>query len=252
MRPGRCRHDENAVGEEHRLAQIVGHEDDGDAARGMKVADHAPQLLAGEGVERAERLIEHQQAAVRGSARGRATRAAACRRTAPRDTCRQSRRGPTDARSFSARSTYFALLRRISLRCGSTISSGSRRFSSVVRQGSSVGAWNAMPAILTGWRIRDAATCTDPFKGKLQPGHELHQGGLAAARGADHGRELTGPDRDRQPFDRERAVAAGTPSVGVADPIESDKRRHSQKAPETCQRSVRLAIRRSQNEASTT
>ncbi len=30
-------------------------------ARGMQVADHAPQFLAREGVERAERLVQHQQ-----------------------------------------------------------------------------------------------------------------------------------------------------------------------------------------------
>ena len=59
---------------------------------------------------------------------------------------------PTEASSASARATYSALWRRMRLRCGSTISSGSSRFSSVVRQGSSVGAWNAMPAIFTGWR----------------------------------------------------------------------------------------------------
>jgi hypothetical protein len=33
----------------------------GDAARGMQVADDAPQFLAGEGVERTERLVQHQQ-----------------------------------------------------------------------------------------------------------------------------------------------------------------------------------------------
>ena len=55
------RHHEDAVGEEHRLAQIVRHQDHGDLARRVQVADHAPQLLAGEGIERAERLVEHQQ-----------------------------------------------------------------------------------------------------------------------------------------------------------------------------------------------
>ena len=58
---GPRRHHEHAVGEEHRLAQVVGHQDDGDLARRVQVADHAPQLLAGEGIERAERLVEHQQ-----------------------------------------------------------------------------------------------------------------------------------------------------------------------------------------------
>src|SRR3954452_4906460 len=50
---------ENAVREEHRLAQVVGHQHDGDLACRMQVADHAPQLLARKGIERAERLVEH-------------------------------------------------------------------------------------------------------------------------------------------------------------------------------------------------
>ena len=46
--PGRAApsYHENAVGEEHRLAQIVRHQHDRDPARRGEVADHAPQLLA--------------------------------------------------------------------------------------------------------------------------------------------------------------------------------------------------------------
>ena len=145
------RHHEDAVGEEHGLAQVVRHQHDGDLARRVQVADHAPQLLAREGIERAERLVEHQQFGLvdqRAAERGALLHAAG---ELPRDTCRPGRAGPTEASSASARATYSALWRRMRLRCGSTISSGSRRFSSVVRQGSSVGAWNAMPAIFTGW-----------------------------------------------------------------------------------------------------
>ena len=58
---GPRRHHEDAVGEEHRLAQVVRHQHDGDLARRVQVADHAPQLLARERIERAERLVEHQQ-----------------------------------------------------------------------------------------------------------------------------------------------------------------------------------------------
>ena len=58
---GSRRHHEHPVGEEHRLAQVVGDEADGDLARRVQVADHAPQLFAREGVERAERLVEHQE-----------------------------------------------------------------------------------------------------------------------------------------------------------------------------------------------
>ena len=77
-------------------------------------------------------------------------------------------------------------------RCGAaaTISSGSSRFSSVVRQGSRVGAWNAMPAILTGWLTTCARDLHRALERKLQAGRELHQGGLAAAGRADHGGEL--------------------------------------------------------------
>src|SRR3954447_17110801 len=51
------RHHENAVREEHGLAQVVRHQHHGDLARRMQVADHAPQLLTGERIERAERLV---------------------------------------------------------------------------------------------------------------------------------------------------------------------------------------------------
>src|ERR1043165_2006138 len=55
------RHYEHAVGEKHGFAQVVGDEADGDLARGMQIANHAPQFLASERIERAKRLIEHQQ-----------------------------------------------------------------------------------------------------------------------------------------------------------------------------------------------
>ena len=53
-------HHIDGVGEEHRFAQIMRHQHHGHAARGLNVAQHAPQLLAREGVERAEGLVEHQ------------------------------------------------------------------------------------------------------------------------------------------------------------------------------------------------
>ena len=50
----------------------------------VQVAHHLPQLLARERVECAERLVEHQTAWGRGSARGTGWSAAACRPTAAR------------------------------------------------------------------------------------------------------------------------------------------------------------------------
>jgi hypothetical protein len=76
---------------------------------------------------------------------------------------------PTCAKSASARFSYEARSRRMRERCGRTISIGSRTLSSVVRQGSSVGAWNAMPAKLTGRVTGEPATATEPACGNCRP-----------------------------------------------------------------------------------
>ena len=55
------RHHEHAVGEEYRFAQIVGDQHDRDLARRMQVANDAPELFARERIERAERLVQHQE-----------------------------------------------------------------------------------------------------------------------------------------------------------------------------------------------
>ena len=59
--PGALAHHVDGVGEEHRLAQVVRHQHHREALLPPQVAQHAPQLLARERVERAERLVEHQQ-----------------------------------------------------------------------------------------------------------------------------------------------------------------------------------------------
>jgi hypothetical protein len=108
------------------------------------------------------------------------------------------------------------------LRCGSTISSGSSTLSTVVRQGSSDGAWNAMPEIfsgpVTGWpsmRMRPA--------GHAQPGGQLHEGGLAAARGPDDGDELALFHLQVDGLDREVVLAQQFVVVGEPDVAEIDE-----------------------------
>jgi hypothetical protein len=54
-------HHQDTVGEVDRLANIVGHEDHGRAAREPYLLQRIPQLLARESVERAEGLVEHQE-----------------------------------------------------------------------------------------------------------------------------------------------------------------------------------------------
>ena len=61
MRPGPLAHDVDGVREEHGFAQLVRHQDHGEAALGPEIAQHAPELLAGEGVERGEGFVEQQQ-----------------------------------------------------------------------------------------------------------------------------------------------------------------------------------------------
>src|SRR5882757_10776659 len=56
-----CAHDEDDIGQIRRLAKIVRHQDGGEFLRHPDRLQHAPQFLAREGVERAERLVEHQE-----------------------------------------------------------------------------------------------------------------------------------------------------------------------------------------------
>ena len=60
--PGALAHHVHGVGQEDRLAQVVGDEDDGEGLLLPQVTQHAPQLLPGEGVKGTEGLVEHQQA----------------------------------------------------------------------------------------------------------------------------------------------------------------------------------------------
>src|SRR5437762_1730441 len=54
-------HDVNPVSKERRFAQVMGDHDDGKADLLPEVAENAPQLLAGERIQRSERLVQHQQ-----------------------------------------------------------------------------------------------------------------------------------------------------------------------------------------------
>ncbi len=71
--------------------------------------------------------------------------------------------------SSRARAVYSSRFWRSVERYGSTISSGSMTFCSVVRQGSSVGAWKAMPTILSGPVTFSPAILTTPRVAGLRP-----------------------------------------------------------------------------------
>ena len=112
-------HDVDGVGEIDRLAQIVRHQHAGEALLQPQRLHDAPQLLAGEGVERAERLVEHQQLGLvdQGAAEVGALLHAA--RELPGIACRAKSARPTVSSSFIARASYSARLRRKRRLCGS-------------------------------------------------------------------------------------------------------------------------------------
>jgi hypothetical protein len=95
--------------------------------------------------------------------------------------------------------------------------------SSVVRQGSSEGAWKAMPEIfsgpVTGWPSMRIL----PMLGIFRPGGELHEGGLAATRGADDGDELAALDLEVDVFHREDVLGQQVFVVGQPDLVEIDE-----------------------------
>ena len=253
MRPGRAdiTNTRSARNTASRRSWVTRH--DGDLARRMQVADHAPQLLAREGVERAERLVEHQQLRLvdqRAAERGALLHAA---RQLPRKFLAQAAEPDRGQQLFGARDIFGACAG--GCRCGAaaTISSGSSRFSSVVRHGSSVGAWNAMPAILTGLLHELARDLHGSLERELQPGRELHQRGLAAAGRADHRGEFAFARRRSSGLRPRGAASAAPAAVGVADAVERDERGH-ERAParRTCAQFALRSAAGGRNEASKT
>ena len=101
------------------------------------------------------------------------------------------------------------------------IDSGSRMFSSAVSIGSRLNCWNTKPM----WRRRSFVSClslirvmssppitTVPDGRGVEAGEQVHQRGLAGARGAHDGRELAGGDLER---DAAKGVDGGL-AVAVA------------------------------------
>jgi hypothetical protein len=138
------------------------------ALHGMKVADPAPQLLARERVERREWFIQHQQL---GLVNERPTQAGALLHTAgqlPRifvalpaesDPCQEAV-GPGDVLRLASADSGAMRLDDFERQ---------QKIFEVVRQGSRVGFWKAMPASLTGADTWLPATRILPSRGNCSP-----------------------------------------------------------------------------------
>ena len=145
----------------------------------------ALQHVAGDGVERRERLVHEQHPrpalglADRPSSRpahGPATRAGACRPTARAAACRPARRAAPATSSSSARS-------RRSRRPWPASCSASSTLRRAVSHGSSAASWNMNDG-------RAVPTSTSPIAGRVQVRDEVEQRRLAAARRAEQADEL--------------------------------------------------------------
>ncbi len=182
MRPGPRRHHRDAVGEEDRLGDRVGDEGDGLAGLHPDFLDQQVHLVAGEGVERAERLVHQQHRRIDGKAaddRGALLHAA---RQFARDTCSRSRQGrPGRAVCRCARGPAAVPLQL-------------ERQLDVLLQV----APRQQVGVLEDHRDLPGAAASigfaaehDPAAGQpVQPGHRPQQRGLAAARGAEDAEEL--------------------------------------------------------------
>ena len=215
-------HAEDAVGQEGGLAQVVGDEQDGDGPRRMQVAHHAPQLFAGEAVERGERLVQHQQARLvdQGAAQRGALLHAA--RQLPGILGAEPGEADLGQQRLDLGDIGFALrtqappvglhdlqrqkdvLERLAPR--QQVRSLERHAGDLERAGDLLAA------------DRDGAAL-----GELQAGHEFHQGGLAAAGRADHGGELTLADGETELVDGDNAAIA---AIGVGDVVDVDELGH--------------------------
>ena len=113
----------------------------------------------------------------------------------------------------------------IRCRCGCTISSGSSTLSMVVRHGSRVGFWNAMPAILTGRVTARRRRRPRRRRAELQPGHELHQRRLAAAGRTDHRGEFAAANGEARVLQGQNATRPA--AIGQGDIPDVDGGGHS-------------------------
>ena len=218
--PGPRAHHMDRVGEEHRLAQVVGDEHDREAEPLPDVAQHAPQFLAREGVERGERLVEHQQRGLvdqRAAERGALLHAA---RQFPGKPVAEARRGrPCRAASRRARGIRSFLERKLrAVRLDDL-----QRQHDVVEHrapGQQVGVLERHARDLHGPFHRLAVDLHDALGGLHEAGDELHQRGLAAARRADHGGEFALADVDAGAFQRQHRTCS--PGIGERNVVEFD------------------------------
>src|SRR5216683_4762560 len=217
---GAAAHDIDRVGEKDRLAQIVRHQHAGEALFQPQRLHDAPQFLAREGVEGAERLVEHQQLRLvdqRAAEVGALLHAA---RELPRELFGKIGEPHRVQKLHRARLVFGAMpaetaLVRLDHLHGQQdiVHGGAPRHQGRILERHA----DALdrPGHLVARHPHLAA------RGGQQPGDEFQDGRFAATRGADDGDELALVDAERGIGQGERGFLAEP--VGKADALQIDE-----------------------------
>ena len=210
--------DRDAVAHLHGLLDVVGHEHDRLAHLVLQAQELVLEPHAGDGVDRAERLVHQQDRRVGGERRGPRRPAGAARRRAGRGSGRGTRRGrgrPARGARRRGPSTRF-------LSQPEQPGHGRRRSSAIVWCGNRPTCWITYPIRR---RSSTGSTCGDVLvveedaaAGRLdEPVDHLQGGRLAAARRPDEHADLALGD-----LEAELAHGDGAVRVPLGDGLEAD------------------------------
>ena len=211
---GSPRHDDDLIGQKHAFAQIMGDQQTGKGLGLAQIVHGAPQILAGEGVQRAKGFVKDQHI---GLVDDRPTQAGALAH-APR----QFRRALVGKAGQPHQiKQLMGALGRLGL--------GHRGFHDLHRQQHVF--QNAAP-FQQNRVLKGHANCRAraghqlgmqpdlALIGAHQPRHQPRQRGLAAARGANHRAKTVLGDLDRQPVQHRKRACLG--AVGMRDITQLD------------------------------
>ena len=182
-RPGGQEH--HAVGEAGGLADVVGDEQDGEAAVVPDPFELVVEQVAGHGVEGAEGFVHEHDVGVLGEGPGEGDPLVHAAGELVGSLLAEVVRW-TLARSWSTRSLRSRLGMLLQLE-------GEGDVRATVSQGNSADSWNIRP-------VRPP-TSTVPDVGLVEPGDQVEQSGLAAPRGADEADELAWRCLQRDPIE---------------------------------------------------
>ena len=198
-------HDEDDVGEVGGFAQVMGHQHAGELAVEPQLLQHAPELLAGKGIERAKWLIQHQQLRIVYERPAQACALLHAAREHPRLLVLEP--GEPDRRQqlLGLRDILvFELAQPMAMRPHDLQRQHRVQQGVAPRQQCRVLERHAHDLERTV--DIGAGDADGSARARHQAGDELHQRRLAATGRPDHGGEFATADAERRTVERERAI----------------------------------------------